>query len=362
MQRRGEAPGAAALAADEQDRLGAIRAAGCPGCAAARAARRARSARPFRPSRARRAPSAPAPARASRRPGRCAACRWFPRRAPTRQVGPAQERAGALVEIPGAPVGLQREDVGRVAGIGKAQLAQLRDRRVAEQRPSRSSATPVSPLTSAGKAGVAPPSGSRSKVEAVIHSAVADDRTRPSDGDPGDLDMQPPGKRPAQAARTSAASRPRAARPAPRRRATGPASPPPPRPWRCGPPSPEEQRPVQVGQPAFGRVRVGRGHALARGRVDHGGAGRAAVEPVGGDPARGRAADLLDARIGGLDALGERGDASGPPRPAARQARSAAGKTDSAAPLSAEDGDESQGQQTRPAMECADHGPAPHMS
>ena len=118
---------------------------------------------------------------------------------------------------------------------------------------------------------------------------------------------------------------------------------------------------MKVGQPTKGLVRVGRGHARARRRVDHGSTRRALVEPVGDDPARGRTADLLHARIDGLDALRESGDGQpgfglwrGDPlgRRKDRQRRAA----------QAQDGDEREGQQTRPAMECTDHGPVPHMS
>ena len=118
---------------------------------------------------------------------------------------------------------------------------------------------------------------------------------------------------------------------------------------------------MQVGEPAFGLVRVGRGYALTRRRVDYGGTRRALIEPVGSDPTGGRPADLLDARIDGLDAVREsgygqsgfrlrRGDALG--RREDRQCRAA----------QAQDGDERKGQKTRPAMECTDHGPTLHMS
>ena len=87
VQRRGEAPGAAALAADQHDRLGLAgggiaRMRGRPRRPASQTARRCR------PSPARRAPSARAPARAPRRPGRYAACRSFRTRAPSRRDRP----------------------------------------------------------------------------------------------------------------------------------------------------------------------------------------------------------------------------------------------------------------------------------
>ena len=118
---------------------------------------------------------------------------------------------------------------------------------------------------------------------------------------------------------------------------------------------------MQVGEPAFGLVRVGRGYALTRRRVDYGGTRRALIEPVGSDPTGGRPADLLDARIDGLDAVRESGDGQsgfrlrcGKPFGRWEDLQRRAAQT--------QDGDERKGQKTRPAMECTDHGPAPHMS
>ena len=71
----------------------------------------------------------------------------------------------------------------------------------------------------------------------------------------------------------------------------------------------QEQRAVQVGQPALDRVRVGRGHARPRRRIDHGRPRRSVVEPVCGDASGGRALDLLHPRIGDLDAGREIGNA-----------------------------------------------------
>jgi hypothetical protein len=209
-------------------------------------------------------------------------------------------------------------------------------------------------------AGVAPPSGRRSKVDAVIQSAVVEDSTRPATAIRAISTCSLPASGPRRGANQC--------RQPPARRATSAAperredqhrgSP---RGHGQTPAVPEEQRPVQVRQPAFGLVRVGRGHALTRRRVDHGGARRALIEPVGGDPTGGRSADLLHARIDGLDAVREggdgqsgfrlrRGDALG--RRENRQCRAA----------QAQDDNEREGQETRPAMECTDHGPAPHMS
>ena len=214
----------------------------------------------------------------------------------------AEQRAGALVEIPGAPVGLQREDVGGIAGIGKAQLAQLGDGRVAAARPSRPSATPVSPLTSAGKAGAAPPSGSRSKVEAVIHKRGGGGEDKADHRDPGDLDMQPARERSAQRREPAppAARAPRDQRRAGQRQDQHRR-----RPRRHG--DAARHRPgTASGAGWSASVRPGSGRPRRRPCPVAGSMtaapGAPLIEPVGGDPARRRAADLLDARIGGLDA------------------------------------------------------------
>ena len=226
---------------------------------------------------------------------------------PPGQVGPAQQRSRALIEIAGSAVRLQREDVGRIAGIGKAQLAQVSHGGVAESRQSVERARPSRRSPAAGTGGATPPSGSSSKVEAVIHSAVADDRTRPSTAIRAISTWSRPTSGPR---RRREPAPPAAGAPCDQRRAGERQD----EHRRCprghGDTAPvaEEQRAVQVGEPAFHRVGIRRGHALTGGGVDHGGAWRALVEPVGGDPARGRAADLLDARIGRLDACREAGN------------------------------------------------------
>ena len=53
---------------------------------------------------------------------------------PAGPVGPAQERSRALIEISGSASRLQGEDVGRIAAIGKAQLAQVSHGDIAENR------------------------------------------------------------------------------------------------------------------------------------------------------------------------------------------------------------------------------------
>ncbi len=118
---------------------------------------------------------------------------------------------------------------------------------------------------------------------------------------------------------------------------------------------------MQVGEPALNLIGISRGHAFPRCRVDHGCSWLTLIEPVSGDPSRWRPADLLDTRIDQLDTVRESGDRQfglclrrGKPlgRRKDRQRRA----------TQAEDSDEQEGQQTRPAMECTDHGPAPHMS
>ncbi len=122
VQRYGEAPGAAALAADKQDRLGPAH-------------------WPIAPDAGPPAPSGKPDRHAGRAHGRDAE-RHQPKHQPRRrravsgvqhvdgfretlppgQVGPGKQRSVALIETPGPPVGLQREGVRRIAGIGKAQL------------------------------------------------------------------------------------------------------------------------------------------------------------------------------------------------------------------------------------------------
>ena len=118
---------------------------------------------------------------------------------------------------------------------------------------------------------------------------------------------------------------------------------------------------MKVGEPAKGLIRVGRGNARARRRVDHGSTRRALIEPIGGDPTGGRPPDLLDARIDGLNAVHEDGDGHAGFRLRRGDALGCRKDRERSA-AQAQDGDEREGQKTRPAMECTDHGPAPHMS
>ena len=335
MQRRGKAPGAAALAADEHDRRR-------PGPAATLPRIRGRPRRPAShtttpvPAHHRHAQrhQARAPARAPRRPGRCGACRSFPRPAPSRRIGPGEQRAGALVEVSDAAIGLQGEDIGRIAGIGKGQLAQRRTRACARAGPSQPRATPVSPLTAAGRAArrLHRAGGRRSRRSSRARwprTARARRRRR-------GRSRHAAARRAARAAaRTSAASRRPAARraPAPDSDSTSIAAAP--AAIAIRPASPRKSdRCRLVSQRRPGCVSAEATPSPVAGSID-GGSGRAAVEPVGGDPARRRAPDLLDARIGGLDARRRAPPRSARPPPAAAATRSAAGKTDSMAPLSA---------------------------
>ena len=130
VERGRKSPGAAALAADEQDRLGTSR-----GLIAS-------DARPTPPSREPDDNASHAHGRDAERhqPQNEAKRRralsgvqhvdGFRNAFPPGQVGPGQQRTGALIEIPGPLVGLQREDVRRIAGIGKAQLPQFVDGRL----------------------------------------------------------------------------------------------------------------------------------------------------------------------------------------------------------------------------------------
>ncbi len=304
MERGGKAPGAAALAADEQDRLGASRGLIAP------------DARPPPPSREPDDNASHAHGRdAERHQPQNEAKR---RRSlsgvqhvdglryafPPGQVGPGQQRTGALIEIPGPPVGLQREDVRRIAGIGKAQLPQFVDGRLHQKE----HLTRCEPRLAAHL--------NRHGWHAATGKQIEGGRRHPQGGggrqdkadhrDAGDLDMQPASKGSAQprepvppAAHTPGDQQDTGKRQHQHRRGThghGDA-----------PAIAEEQRAVQVGKPALRLVGVGGGHTLTSGGVDHCGAGRALIEPVGRDPARGRAADLLDARIGALDAIREGG-------------------------------------------------------
>ena len=128
MQRRRKAPGAAALAPDQYDGLGARRrdvAADARPPAASRqpydGARRAHHR-----NRERHQSEQQAEQRGTLSGMQHVDC--FGRTLPAAQVGPAQRRSGALVKVARAEIGLEREDVGRIAGIGEAEFAQAGDR------------------------------------------------------------------------------------------------------------------------------------------------------------------------------------------------------------------------------------------
>ena len=119
---------------------------------------------------------------------------------------------------------------------------------------------------------------------------------------------------------------------------------------------PQEQRAVQVCQPTLNLVRIGRGHVLTCGRVNHSGAGRTLVEPIGGDPARGRTPDLLDARMDRLYPLREDGNRQAGLR--LRRGETLGRRKDrQCGPAQSEDGEKGEGQKSRPAMKCSDHDP-----
>ena len=306
MQGRGEAPGAATLAADKNDRLGTARGLVAP------------DARPPAPPGKPDQDAGHAHRRHSERhhPEHKAEHRGplprvqhvngFRDALPPGQVGPCHERAGSLVKIAGAPVGLQCEHVRRIAGIGKAQFAQLGDGRLQQ----RGHLIESEPNLSAHFGGI-------SRQDATVRQKIEGGGCHPEgggggqneadDGDPGDLDMQPARERTAQGREPV----PPSARPSRDQHSTreredqhrrGPGG------HGDAPAIPEEERAMKVGEPAKGLVRVGRGNARARRRVDHGSTRRALIEPIGGDPTGGRPPDLLDARIDDLDALREGGD------------------------------------------------------
>ncbi len=224
----------------------------------------------------------------------------------------ASSAAGALVEIAGAPVGLQREDVGGVSGIGKGQFAQLRDRRARRAVHVGERNAGLAADRRSGQRSAAPLSGKKIEGRGRHPQRGDGGEDKTGDGDAGDLDMQAPGERD-RAGATNQRRQP------PVRRAT-----------RATPDSDSisiAAAPAAITiRPASSRNSercrlvsqrsTGLGSADATpwpgGRIDHRGARRAIVEPVGGDPARGRAPDLLDARIGGLNARGEFGN--GQPR------------------------------------------------
>nr|CAD6629676.1 hypothetical protein RKHAN_04053 [Rhizobium sp. Khangiran2] len=117
---------------------------------------------------------------------------------------------------------------------------------------------------------------------------------------------------------------------------------------------------MKVGQPAFDRIGIGAGDALAGRRVDYRRAGRAVVEPERGDPARRRAPDLLHPRIGSQDTSCEIGD--GQPGLGLRRGKPLGrGKDRERRAAQRKGHDENEGQQTRPAMQRADHGVASHV-
>ncbi len=168
--------------------------------------------------------------------------------------------------------------------------------------------TPVLPLKAVETTGAAPPSGMSSKVDAVIHSAVAEDSNRPNTATRASSTCSRPGNGPRSGAnqRRQPPTR-RATKAVPESDNTSIAAAPTAVAMR--PPSPrnsERCRLVSQRSAWFGSAEP---TPCAGFGVDDGGTRRTLIEPVGGDPARGRATDLLDARIGGLDPLGQCRDA-----------------------------------------------------
>ena len=191
---------------------------------------------------------------------------------PAREVGPGEEPAIALIEIAGAPVGLEREHVGRVVRIGKRQLTQLRNRRGAEQ-------------SDAGKrnAGIATDISGDSEYRFLVGKKVESGERHPQrgdggerktgNGDAGHFDMHAPRDGAAQAREPSppAARAPRdeaRARQDQHQHRSGTR--------RHGDPAGivQEQGAVKIGQPAFNCVGISRRDPLARRGIDDGGSRR----------------------------------------------------------------------------------------
>ncbi len=187
--------------------------------------------------------------------------RWFPRRLPPGQIAPGEQRAGALIEMAGAAIGLEGEDIRCVANTGERQAAQFGNRG-AHQHIHRcyGHAGPAARLGLGGRR----------------HRFVGE-KIEGRGGHPQRRCRRQ--QRPATATRAiSACARPLPApriganhrRQPPARRATSahptgqaPA-------WRrLRPPSPcaaiaEKQRAMQVGQPAFKTALINGGDALSR--------------------------------------------------------------------------------------------------
>ena len=281
VQRGGKAPGAAGLGADEDDSLG-------PACRSVSADARA----------------CPPACQPEGKPAHCQ-CRHRKRHqtqdetddrraAPgmqhregirdprqCRSIGPGQKLARALIEIASAPVGLQREGVGGIGRVGKAQIAQRGHRQIGKRRDMVG-----------GDPGLAAGRGRKERRPRLIRQQSEGRGRHPQRGQRGkrqtrhrytrQFDMQPCRRPPARGAEPAAPaahaprnqSRPRGAQQQhdPRTRRHDQSA-------RIA----REQLPMQVDQPAFDRVGIGRRYALPGRRVDHRRPGRAILEPPGRD-------------------------------------------------------------------------------
>ncbi len=359
MQGRGKAPGTAAFTADKEDRL---RARGWLVVPDARAAAPTRKPdRQAGEAQDRHAQRHEAEHRAKqRRPlPRMQRVDGFRDALPCGQVRPGEHRAGALIEIAGAAIGLQRENIGGIPVIGEAQTPQFRDGRVAEHRKTGKRHVCLTAHLG-GDAERGPAIGDQLEGRGRHPQGGGGGEKQADHRDARDLDVEPTGERPAQTREPvpPAANSPRDEQDAGdqehqhrdgAQRACDAAG------------IAEKEGAVKVGQPTLKGIRISRCDAAARGGIYHRRAGLSGFEPVGRDLPRGCAPDLFETRIDRLDALGEGRDAELRPRLRCRDPlRNRKDREHRAAER--QHRDKRQGDQPRPAMKRADHGLSPHMS